>query len=104
MKRIFKPLGLAITAAFFSGALGAGCSETVGDIDRTQPDKLHKSLFAPQHVWYYKQTVVHVPSTSGGYTEGSGSRLLDWRSGCWSPSGSRASSRRCCSASHHSTW
>lgn len=37
---------------------GAGCAQDVGDIDRTQVDKLEKSLFENDDEWYFRQTVV----------------------------------------------
>jgi len=39
------------------GAVGMGCAQDVGDIDRTQPDKVKKSLFEDSGEWYYNQTV-----------------------------------------------
>lgn len=47
--------GLALAAML---AFGAGCAQDVGDIDRTQPDKLKKSTFQTDDEWYYRQTVV----------------------------------------------
>ena len=41
----------------------ASCAADVGDIDRSQPGKLKKSLFEDD--WYYRQTVVDVPYTVG---------------------------------------
>ncbi|MFB6373161.1 MAG: hypothetical protein ABEN55_08605, partial [Bradymonadaceae bacterium] len=45
------PLLVAIAAA-------AGCAQDVGDIDRTQPDKIKKSMFEDSGEWYFQQTVV----------------------------------------------
>ncbi|MBA2663811.1 MAG: zinc-dependent metalloprotease [Bradymonadaceae bacterium] len=39
-------------------ALGVGCAQDVGDIDRTQPDKVKKAIFQTDDQWYYRQTVV----------------------------------------------
>ncbi|MEC9465944.1 MAG: zinc-dependent metalloprotease [Myxococcota bacterium] len=39
------------------------CSVGIGDIDRTQPGKLKKSSIEGE--WYYRQTVIDVPYTSG---------------------------------------
>ena len=36
----------------------AGCAQDVGDIDRTQPNKVEKSLLEESGEWYYQQTVV----------------------------------------------
>lgn len=48
----------------------AGCADDVGDVDRVQPDYHRKSDF--EGVWYLRDTVVKVPSTSSvlftGYT------------------------------------
>lgn len=41
----------------------AACAQDVGDIDRTQPNLLEKSLFDGE--WYYQRTVVDVPSGNG---------------------------------------
>ena len=42
----------------------SGCAQDVGDIDRTQPDKIKKSLFEGDDEWYFQQTVVDT-STEG---------------------------------------
>ena len=39
------------------------CAADMGDVDRTQPGKLKKSVF--EHEWYYRQTVIGVPFTTG---------------------------------------
>jgi len=36
----------------------AGCAQDVGDIDRTQPNKVEKSIFQGDSEWYFEQTVV----------------------------------------------
>lgn len=41
---------------------GFGCAQSVGDIDRTQPDLLSKEHFQGQ--WFVRETMVHVPETS----------------------------------------
>ena len=49
-----------IVATLIAGLLAAvsvGCAQDVGDIDRTQPDKIKKSLFKDSDEWYYVQTV-----------------------------------------------
>ena len=56
-------IGAALSAiAFF----GVGCAQEVGDIDRTQPDKLEKALFDSNDEWYYRQTVVDTDDTAAG--------------------------------------
>jgi hypothetical protein len=52
---------LSLTALLMLGS--AACAEQVGDIDRTQPDKVDKSYFEGE--WFYLQTVVDVPYTEG---------------------------------------
>jgi hypothetical protein len=51
-----------------AAVLGTGCFG-VGDIDRTQPDKVKKSLFknadgSPKE-YFYRQTIIDVPATNG---------------------------------------
>ena len=53
---------LWILAAGFLAVASQGCAEEVGDIDRTQTNKLEKSLLAGH--WYYMQTVIDVPQQS----------------------------------------
>ena len=69
-------LGLAV-AGLVAGAWS--CAETVGDIDRTQPDKLEKSLFRADKTWYYKQTIIDVPPKTTWTFEGVGSDLFKIR-------------------------
>ncbi len=64
---------LALGAAALAQSL-AGCAGQ-GDIDRTQPDKIPKSMFfqadgKTPKVFYYRQTYVEVPVTSGWAFEG----------------------------------
>jgi len=40
----------------------AGCAWEIPDVDRTQPNKVHKRVFEGE--WYYRQTVIQVPFTS----------------------------------------
>jgi hypothetical protein len=49
-------------ASLFALTLSAGCAQSIGDIDRTQPDLVDKSNFEGQ--WFIRQTVVDVPPTS----------------------------------------
>ncbi len=58
-KFISKILKVGSTLLFLLGFIG--CAQDVSDIDRTQPNKLKKSLF--QGDWYYRQTVADVPAT-----------------------------------------
>lgn len=51
--RLVAGLLIAVSLGFF-----AGCAEDVGDVDRTQPDKIQKSLFQDNDEWYYRQTVI----------------------------------------------
>ncbi|MBT9557511.1 MAG: hypothetical protein IV100_15830 [Myxococcales bacterium] len=42
--------------------LAAGCAQEVGDIDRTQPNRIRKSVFDGE--WYLGRTVIDVPYTT----------------------------------------
>lgn len=53
---------LMIATALLAGPL-IGCAQQVGDIDRTQPNLIERSLF--EGIWYYQRTVVDVPSGNG---------------------------------------
>ncbi|HTA20791.1 MAG TPA: hypothetical protein VK989_15970, partial [Polyangia bacterium] len=70
----FKVTSLTLTLAVV-GAFGAltGCAGQ-GDIDRTQPDKVLKAnLFnvnGSPKIFYFRQTYVGVPPTSGWAFEG----------------------------------
>ena len=55
VKKWHKGLIAAVTSA---SLFGVGCAQDVGDIDRTQPDKVQKALFETGDEWYYMQTVV----------------------------------------------
>jgi hypothetical protein len=57
-----------VSALLAATALAVGCPG-VGDIDRTQPDKVKKSIFTnadgtPKE-YFYRQTVIDVPATNG---------------------------------------
>jgi len=39
-----------------------GCAQVVGDIDRTQPNRVNKQIF--QGEWYLSRTVIDVPYTT----------------------------------------
>ena len=45
-------------------ALVSACSKPVEDVDRTQPNALHKSLFAGE--WYFARTVIDAPYEVSG--------------------------------------
>ena len=51
----------------------SACAQRVPDLDRTQPNKLQKSVFDGE--WYYRQTVVDVPYGSGFTFIGETSRM-----------------------------
>jgi uncharacterized protein DUF4953 len=55
-------LGLRAAALLGAVVSGTGCAQSVGDIDRTQPDLISKDHFDGQ--WFIRETVVDVPSTS----------------------------------------
>jgi len=45
-----------------TAAVALGCAQQVGDIDRTQPNRIQKSVFDGE--WYLSRTVVDVPYTT----------------------------------------
>jgi hypothetical protein len=66
-------ISFVIGAAALAQALG-GCAGQ-GDIDRTQPDKIPKAMFFAEDgttpkIFFYRQTYVEVPVTSGWTFEG----------------------------------
>ncbi len=61
-----------IIAAALAATWPLGCTEELGDIDRTQPNYVKKSDL--EGTWYYLQTVVKVPPTSTFTFEGETSR------------------------------
>jgi hypothetical protein len=56
---------LGLKAAALLGALvtSTGCAQSIGDIDRTQPDLIAKEHFE-EGQWFLRETVVDVPPTS----------------------------------------
>lgn len=56
-------LGLPAAALLGALALGTGCAQSVGDIDRTQPDLVDKKHFM-EGQWFIRETVIDVPPTS----------------------------------------
>lgn len=56
--KMFRWMPLAAAAMFLFGA----CAQDVGDIDRTQPNKLKKADLEGE--WFITQTVVDVPTTN----------------------------------------
>ena len=52
-----------------------GCAQTVDDIDRTQPNKISKSIFETQKEWYFRQTIVDTDQQGSFYFEGVQSSL-----------------------------
>lgn len=55
MKRTWR----AMTAAGLLSSMlfGSGCAQDVGDIDRTQPNKVKKDMFLQNDEWFFRQTV-----------------------------------------------
>ncbi|MEO1268507.1 MAG: hypothetical protein AAFX99_10440 [Myxococcota bacterium] len=43
-------------ALWMTMALSVGCAQQVGDIDRTQPDRIHKASL--DGTWYVRHTLV----------------------------------------------
>ena len=68
-------LPLALLGALFV----SGCAQSVGDLDRTQPNLALKSDL--DGVWYYMETVVDVPAAAEATFEGETSRMekIVWR-------------------------
>jgi hypothetical protein len=52
----------SVLAPALLGASLIGCAQQVGDIDRTQPNKIEVSAFEGE--WYYQQTVVDINATA----------------------------------------
>lgn len=61
-----------------AGLWMAGCAQQVGDIDRTQPDKINKQQLEGQ--WYVRHTLVEVPPSAAFSVAGSQSltELIEW--------------------------
>ncbi|HVZ37253.1 MAG TPA: hypothetical protein VG963_32745, partial [Polyangiaceae bacterium] len=55
-------LGLRAAALIAVVVTGTGCAESIGDIDRTQPDLIAKKHFEGE--WFVRESVVDVPATS----------------------------------------
>lgn len=47
-----------------AGLLAVGCGFNLGDVDRTQPDKVKKAMFQDGKPWYFRQTIIDLPATS----------------------------------------
>ena len=60
-------------ATIIIATLLAGCAQDVGDVDRTQPNRLRKSLFDGE--WYHQKTTYDVPYTAGFTFTGETSEL-----------------------------
>ena len=63
MSQNMKWRGLLATAIAGMTVFGVGCAQDVGDIDRTQPNKLRKADFDQANEWYYRQQVVDTDVT-----------------------------------------
>ncbi len=51
-----------VAAAALAGAALSGCAQQIGDIDRTQPNRLEKTAFDGE--WYMLQTVIDINGTA----------------------------------------
>ena len=61
-----------LTGALIAGLLGSlSACYAVEDIDRTQPNKVLKSIFNDGGEWLYRQTIIDVPGRSGVRARGS---------------------------------
>jgi hypothetical protein len=56
-------LGLRAAALLGALAVGTGCAQSIGDIDRTQPDLIAKEHFLDSK-WFIRETTIDVPPTS----------------------------------------
>ncbi|MBM66016.1 MAG: hypothetical protein CMH55_07275 [Myxococcales bacterium] len=61
----------------FPLTFGLACAQQVGDIDRTYPNKIHKSMF--DGVWYFRGTVAEVNGDSPSSFEGIATELYKIR-------------------------
>ena len=52
-----------LIAALLAAAAAAGCAQDVGDIDRTEPNRVRKSEIT-EGSWWMHQKVVEVPGES----------------------------------------
>lgn len=72
-------LGMPLLLAFAISA-SAGCAQDVGDIDRTQPNRIKKSDLEGR--WHFQRTVVDVPASDGftfvGSTDHNGMSEIKW--------------------------
>ncbi len=68
-------MAVSLVLAVLLSALAAGCAQDVGDIDRTQADKIKKSLFQNNDEWYYRQTVIDTDMQGSVIAEGTESSL-----------------------------
>ena len=57
----------ALLMALFAASVAAGCAQDVGDIDRTQPNKVKKSDLT-EGSWFMSQKIVDVPGVGGMLT------------------------------------
>lgn len=78
--RIWEARWLAGAALAGVAVMAASCAQQVGDIDRTQPNKLEKSDFNDGGVWLMRQTIADVPSTNAFFFTGisSGAEKVRW--------------------------
>jgi len=60
-KNQMSVLGLRAAALLAAVVAGTGCAESIGDIDRTQPDLIAKKHFDGQ--WFLRETIVDVQRT-----------------------------------------
>ena len=54
----------AFIAALLASAAAAGCAQDIGDIDRTEPNRVKKSDLT-EGAWFMHQKIVDVPATTG---------------------------------------
>jgi hypothetical protein len=82
MAASIRTLFVRASAVFALATLGLGCAGQ-GDIDRTQPDKIDKSIFintdGSARSFYYRKTTTGVPPTSAYAYEGTMGQMLKVR-------------------------
>jgi len=56
-------ISLLLMAALLTPVVLSGCTGDMGDINRTSPDRVEKSIF--QGLWFYRPTTIYAPYSVG---------------------------------------
>ncbi len=59
----------ALMAALLVASIASGCAQDIGDIDRTEPNKIKKSDLT-EGTWFMNQKITHADAVAGGVFEG----------------------------------